>query len=134
MIKNADGLLGTANREGASWYEMPVEASKNDVTGPFLVKAQAGTQTSQKRQAARTSGSGIRVYNSLPLTSHNRAVGGGARAEDEGAAYTVTGPPTLVGSYRNCFVYVLHLVAGADNCETILAYDSMKVSAQTADP
>ncbi len=60
------------------------------------------------RTITLTSGNASKPYDGTPLTSSAVTVGGDGFAEGEGAAFTVTGTQTAVGSSSNAFTYTLN--------------------------
>ena len=62
-----------------------------------------------------TSKSAAKVYDGMPLTAHEVAVGGDGFVDGEGATYAFTGEQTAVGTSENTFTYALNGNTKADN-------------------
>ena len=67
------------------------------------------------RPITLTSKSDTKVYDGMPLTAHEVAVGGDGFVDDEGAAYAFTGSQTVVGTSENSFTYTLNEKTAAGN-------------------
>ena len=68
-----------------------------------------------KRPVTLTSKSAAKVYDGMPLTAHEVAVGGDGFVDGEGAAYAFTGEQTTVGTSENTFTYALNGKTSAGN-------------------
>ena len=67
------------------------------------------------RPVTLTSKSAAKVYDGMPLTAHEVAVGGDGFVDGEGASYAVTGSQTTVGTSENTFTYALNGKTSAGN-------------------
>ena len=68
-----------------------------------------------KRPVTLTSKSAAKVYDGMPLTAHEVAVGGDGFVDGEGASYAFTGSQTTVGTSENTFTYALNGKTSAGN-------------------
>ena len=68
-----------------------------------------------KRPVTLTSKSAAKVYDGMPLTAHEVAVGGDGFVDGEGATYAFTGEQTAVGTSENTFTYALNGKTSAGN-------------------
>ena len=107
-----EGLSANASGTDADTYPAEVtgtavvkDAGGNNVTKQFAVNTVNGQLIINKRNVTLTSATDSKPYDGTALTNGNvEAVG---FVEGEGAAYTVTGSQTLVGSSENTFTYEL---------------------------
>ena len=117
-----EGLTAAAAGTDAGTYKAEVtgtavvkDAADNDVTAQFIVKRIDGTLEITKRVLTLTSATDEKEYDGTPLTNDTVNVTGDGFAENEGAAYNVTGSQTIVGSSSNEFTYTLNENTKADN-------------------
>ena len=112
---------GTASVTGtdADTYAMGLTAaqfrnqSANITNVEFIVTD--GSLTINPRKVTLTSTSDEKVYDGQPLTNGTVTVSGDGFAKGEGAAYSVTGSQTNVGSSDNTFTYMLNANTKASN-------------------
>lgn len=74
-----------------------------------------GALTLNKRNVTLTSATDSKVYDGTPLTNHTVTAGGDGFVAGQGAAYTVVGSQTLVGSSPNNFRYTFNPGTKASN-------------------
>ena len=82
-----------------------------------------------RRAVTLTSASASKSYDGSALTAEEVTVGGEDFAEGEGAAYTVTGSQTLVGSSENTFTYTLNENTKAENYDITTVNGTLTVGA-----
>ena len=80
------------------------------------------------RPITLTSKSAAKVYDGMPLTAHEVAVGGDGFADGEGATYTFTGSQTAVGASENTFAYTLNENTAAGNYEITTVNGTLTVT------
>ena len=106
---------GTAEAKGtdADTYQMGLKAEQfTNTNGNFkkvtFVVEKDGQLVINKRSVTLTSATDSKVYDGNALTNDTVTVGGEGFADNEGAAYDVTGSQTLAGSSENTFTYTLN--------------------------
>ena len=95
------------------------------------VSTHYGDLTVIVRKVTLTSASDAREYNGNALTNSTVTVSGDKFAEGEGAAYTVTGSQTLVGTSDNKFTYTLNENTKAGNYEITVVFGTLTVTDRT---
>lgn len=117
-----EGLTATASGTDAGSYPVQVtgtavikDQNGNNVTDRFIVNKANGTLVIGKRNVTLTSATAQKEYNGTPLTNNEVTVSGDGWAENEGAAYSVTGSQLVAGSSANSFTYTLNEGTKADN-------------------
>ena len=80
------------------------------------------------RPVTLASKSATKVYDGMPLTAHEVAVGGDGFADGEGAAYAFTGSQTVVGTSENAFTYTLNEKTAAGNYDITVENGSLTVT------
>ncbi len=133
------GLEASASGTDAGTYEASITGAPvvkdekgNDVTSEFIVRLSPGTLTINKRSVILTSASDSRKYNGKALTNDKIEVNGDDFAPGEGAAYTVTGSQTLVGSSANTFTYTLNDGTKASNYDITTSEGMLTVTSRDA--
>ena len=114
-----EGVSASASGTAAGRYPVSVtgtpvvrDAEGRDVTGEFIVNIYPQELEISKRSLVFTSASATADYSGAALTADTVTVTGDGFAEGEGAAFSVTGSQTLVGSSENSFTWTLN--AGTD--------------------
>ena len=90
-----------------------------------------GVLTVTKRNVTLTSATDSKTYDATALTNDDITVGGSGFATGEGAAYTVTGTQTVVGSSANTFSYTLNSGTVADNYNITTTNGTLTVNQMT---
>ena len=99
------------------------------VTNPnYADFVHAAKVTISKRPVTLTSKSDTKVYDGMPLTAHEVAVGGDGFADGEGAAYAFTGEQTAVGTSENTFTYTLNENTKVGNYEITTVNGALTVT------
>ena len=80
------------------------------------------------RPVTLTSKSAAKVYDGMPLTAHEVAVGGDGFADGEGATYAFTGSQAVVGTSENSFTYTLNEKTAAGNYDITVENGSLTVT------
>ncbi len=134
-----EGLSASASGTDAGEYVSEVtgdavvkDTEGNDVTPQFTVNKKDGALTIEKRNVTLTSATDEKEYDGTALTNDNVTVSGEGFADGEGAAYTVTGSQTLVGSSANTFTYELNEGTKADNYTITKVEGTLTVTDRTA--
>ncbi len=100
-----------------------------DSTGKYIVaEAIDGVLTVQPRSVTLTSASDKKDYDGIPLTNSSVSVTGDGFVAGEGAAYTVTGSQTYVGTSDNTFTYTLNTNTKAQNYIITTEYGTLSVA------
>ena len=81
-----------------------------------------------KRPVTLTSKSAAKVYDGMPLTAHEVAVGGDGFADGEGAVVTYSGSQTTVGVSENTFTYTLNDGTKAGNYDITTVNGTLTVT------
>ena len=80
------------------------------------------------RPVTLASKSATKVYDGMPLTAHEVAVGGDGFVDGEGASYAFTGSQTTVGTSENTFTYALNGKTSAGNYEITTVNGTLTVT------
>ena len=80
------------------------------------------------RPITLTSKSAAKVYDGMPLTAHEVAVGGDGFADGEGAVVTYSGSQTTVGVSENTFTYALNGKTSAGNYDITTVNGTLTVT------
>ena len=100
-----------------------------DATGKYIVaEAIDGALTVQPRSLTLTSASDQKGYDGTPLKNDAVSVSGDGFVAGEGAAYTVTGSQTYVGTSDNTFTYTLNANTKAQNYMITTEYGTLAVT------
>ena len=83
-----------------------------------------------KRNVTLTSATDSKVYDKIPLTNSNIAIGGDGFAKLEGASYNVTGSQTNVGDSDNEFTYKLNDDTKASNYNIEVKFGKLYITTQ----
>ncbi len=84
-----------------------------------------------KRSVTLTSAGASKVYDGIPLTAGTVTVGGDGFVVGEGAAFTVTGSQTAVGTSDNAFTYELNENVKASNYTVASEFGTLAVTKAT---
>ena len=109
----------------------PFSCAQKSIFGGTIHKKD-GALTIEKRNVTLTSATDEKEYDGTALTNDNVTVSGEGFADGEGAAYTVTGSQTLVGSSANTFTYELNEGTKADNYTITKVEGTLTVTDRTA--
>ena len=123
--------VGTQPNVIATVDGVAVTAGTATEVGNYTVTTVNGTLTVGKRSVTLTSADGEKVYDGTELTNDAVTVGGDGFVSGEGAAYTVTGSQTGVGSSANAFTYTLNDGTLADNYEISTTAGTLTVTSNT---
>ena len=123
----AEGIVGVAKRYATNpsavfTEELPTIKDVGSLTvwveiaaSGYITQTNSATVTVAPRPVTLTSKGNTKVYDGMPLTAHEVAVGGDGFVDDEGAAYAFTGEQTTVGTSENTFTYALNGKTSAGN-------------------
>ena len=123
----AEGIVGVAKRYATNpsavfTEELPTIKDVGSLTvwveiaaSGYITQTNSATVTVAPRPVTLTSKSDTKVYDGMPLTAHEVAVGGDGFVDGEGATYAFTGEQTAVGTSENSFTYALNGKTSAGN-------------------
>ena len=137
VLKNGDVLTavveGTITNFGTVENKVVshkiLNAAGEDVTKCYSgVKYADGKLSISKRTVTLTSATDSKTYDGTPLTDKKITVTGDGFVKGEGAAYTVTGSRTTVGTSKNTFTYKLNDNTLADNYDVTTIEGTLTVA------
>lgn len=106
-IENIE-FTGSITDAGSTPNAFTYTLKKGTLASNYEIAESTGTLTVEKRNVTLTSATDSKTYDGTALTNGEVTVSGDEFAEDEGAAYNVTGTITLPGSVDNEFTYQLN--------------------------
>ena len=108
------------------------DGTSTDVTSSYAsANLIDGTLTVNKRPVTLTSATDEKVYDGTALTNSNVTVSGDGFVTGQGAAYTITGTQTPVGTSANTFTYALISGTAADNYTISTVNGTLKVTTRS---
>ena len=136
----AEGIAGVAKRYATNpsavfTEELPTIKDVGSLTvwceisAPgYITQTNSATVTVTPRQVTLTSKSAAKVYDGMPLTAHEVAVGGDGFVDGEGAVVTYSGSQTTVGVSENTFTYTLNDGTKAGNYDITTVNGTLTVT------